>query len=129
MKQGIITMENSQIMVMSSPEGTIQMTTEEIASLFHITAASVERHIKRIFADQMLYEYQVRTKHVKMLGSKRCIIEYYNLDMLIALSFRIATDSSKAFRCWIGKQVLRSLNTNSRPPIILQIPIHTGKAN
>ena len=116
-------------MVISSPEGTIQMTAEEIASLFHITAASVERHIKRIFTEEILYEYQVRTKHVKMFGGKRCIIEYYNLDMVIALGFRIDTDSSKIFRCWIGKQVLQSLNTNSRPPIILHIPVYAGNAN
>lgn len=129
MKRGIITIETKHIMVTLSPEGTIQMTTEEIASLFNVTVASIERHIKKIFAGQMLFEYEVRTKHVKLLGSKRCIIEYYNLDMIIALSFRIDTYSSKAFRKWIGKQILQSLKMKSLPPIILQIPTHTGKAN
>lgn len=105
------------------------MTTEEIASIFHVTVASIERHIKKIFAEQTLYEHQVLTRHVEMLGNKRCFIEYYNLDMIIALSFRIDTCSSKEFRRWIGKQVLQSLKTKSLPPIIIRIPTHSGTVN
>ncbi|WP_286156173.1 MULTISPECIES: lipofamily protein [Bacteroidales] len=129
MKRGIITIETNHIRGTLSSEGTIQMTTEEIASLFNVTVACIERHIKKIFAGKMLYECEVRTKHVDMFGSKRCIIEYYNLDMIIALSFQIDTYSSKVFRKCIGKQILQSLKMKSLPPIILQIPIHTGEAN
>ncbi len=129
MKRGSITIEPNRITVVLSSEGTVQMTAEEIASIFHVTAVSIERHIKKIFEEQMLYEHEVRKKHVKMIGNKRCITEYYNLDMIIALSFRIDSYSSKAFRRWIGKQILRSLNTKSLPPIILQIPIHSGETN
>ena len=49
--------------------------------------------------------------------------------MIIALSFQIDTYSSKVFRKCIGKQILQSLKMKSLPPIILQIPIHTGEAN
>ena len=115
MKRGIITIETNHIRGTLSSEGTIQMTTEEIASLFNVTVACIERHIKKIFAG--------------MFRSKRYIIEYYNLDMIIALSFQIDTYSSKAFRKCIGKQILQSLKMKSLPPIILQIPIHTGEAN
>ncbi len=129
MKRGSITIEPNRITVVLSSEGTVQMTAEEIASIFHVTAISIERHIKKIFAGQMLYEHEVRKKHVKMIENKQCITEYYNLDMIIALSFRIDSYSSKAFRRWIGKQILRSLNTKSLPPIILQIPTHSGETN
>lgn len=129
MKRGIISIETNRIMVTLSSEGTIRMTAEEIASLFYVTTASIERHIKKIFDRQMLFEHEVRTKHVKMLGSRQCIVEYYNLGMIIALSFQVDTYSSKAFRKWIGEQILQSLRTKSLPPIILQIPIQTGEAN
>ena len=129
MKRGFITIETNRVTVILSSEGTVQMTAEEIASLFYVTTISIERHIKKIFAEQMLYEYEVRTRHMKMFENRRCIVEYYNLDMIIALSFRINTYSSKAFRRWIGKQILHSLKTKSLPPIILQIPIHSNEAN
>lgn len=129
MKRGIITIETNRIRGTLSSEGTIQMTTEEIASLFNVTVACIERHIKKIFAEQMLYEYEVRTKQMKIFGNRRCVTEYYNLDMVVALSFRIDSDSSKAFRRWLGELVLQALKTKPLLPIILQIPIHTGKAN
>ncbi len=129
MERGIISIEKKRVTVVLSPEGSIQMTAEEIASLFYVTTASIERHIKKIFAEQMLYEYEVRTKQMKIFGNRRCVTEYYNLDMVVALSFRIDSDSSKAFRRWLGEQVLQALKTKPLRPIILQIPIHTGKAN
>ena len=40
MKRVIITMETNRIMGVLSSAGTIQMTTEEIASIFQVTVAS-----------------------------------------------------------------------------------------
>ena len=97
------------------------MTAEEIASMFHVTAANVERHIEKIFAAHELDEREVRTERHTIRNGKRHIIEYYNLDIIIALCFRIDTPSSKALRRWIAKQVVRSLQPKPTTPIILRI--------
>lgn len=129
MKRGAITIEPNRITVTLSPEGTVRMTAEEIASIFHVTAARIERHIKKIFAEHELDEHEVRTEQVKMHGGKRYLADYYNLDMIIALCFRIDSYPSKAFRQWIGEQIVRSLKTKPIAPIILQIRTHAGGAN
>lgn len=129
MKRGTITIEPDRIAVTPSSDGTIRMTTEGIASIFHVTAASVERHIEKIFAAHELDEREMRTEQHIIRDGKRYIVEYYNLHMIIALSFRIGTPPSKAFRRWISEQVVRSLRPIPTTPIILQIHTHTSGAN
>jgi len=105
------------------------MTTEEIATIFHVTTANVERRIAKLLAEGELDEREARTEEVKICGSRKCIIEYYNLDMVIALSYRIDTPASKAFRRWIGERVLRSLKREAAPPLILRIEKRNEIAN
>ncbi len=117
MKRGTITIELNRITV---SEGAVWMTAEEVASIFHVTVPSVGRHIKKIFAEHELDECEVRTEQNVIRRGKRYIVEYYNLDMVIALGFRIDTTPSKAFRQWIAKQVVKSLRVKT-PPLVLQI--------
>lgn len=129
MKRGTITIEPDRIAVTPSSDGTVWMTAEEIASIFHVTAAYVERHIEKIFAAQELDEREVRTEQHIIRSGKRYIVEYYNLDMIIALGFRIGTPPSKAFRQWITGQIVRAIRTKSTIPIILQIHSQISQAN
>lgn len=129
MKRGTITIDPDRIAVALSSDGTVWMAVEEIASIFHVSGAAVERHIEKIIASRELNEYEVKTEEIKQRDRKRCIIEYYNLDMIIALCFRIGTPPSKAFRQWITEQVVRAVSTNPTIPIILQIHSHIGRSN
>lgn len=129
MKRGTITIDPDRIAVELSSDGIVRMTVEEIASIFHVTGATVKRHIEKIIASRELNEYEVKTEEIKQRDKKRCIIEYYNLDMIIALCFRIGTPPSKAFRRWITEQVVRTVGTKSTIPIILQIHSHISQAN
>ncbi len=121
MNRGTIAITPNRIAITLSSDGTMWMTTEEIATIFHATAASVERHIKKLLAKGELDERKVRMEEIKICGGCRCIVEYYNLDLIIALSYRIDTPASKAFRRWIGERVLRSLKREAVPPLILRI--------
>ncbi len=105
------------------------MTVEEIASIFHVTAANVERRIVKLLAEGELDEREARTEEVKIHGGRRYIAEYYNLDMVIALSYRIDTPASKAFRRWVGERVIRSLRKAAAQPLILRIERRNETAN
>lgn len=124
-----ITIEPDRIAVTLSADGTVWMTVEEIASIFHVTGATVERHIEKIFAECELGKRKVRTEQNIVRNGRRYVAEYYNLDMIIALCFRIDTPSSKAFRRWIGNRVLRSLKREAAPPLILRIDRATDRIN
>lgn len=91
MKRGKIIIEPTCIAVTLSADGTVWMTIEEIATIFQVTTASVERRIIKMLDERELDEREARTEEVKICGSRRCIVEYYNLDMVIALSYRIDT--------------------------------------
>lgn len=129
MKRGTITIEPAHVVVVLSSDGTVWMTVEEIASIFHITGASVERHIEKLFSECELDERKVPTEQSIVRNGRRYVVEYYNLDMIIALCFRIDTPASKAFRRWITEQVVRAIRTRPTIPIILQIHSHISQAN
>lgn len=129
MKRGTLIIESNRIAVVLSSDGTVWMTVEEIASIFHITGASLERHIAKLFSECELDKRKVRTEQSIVRNGRRYVIEYYNLDMIIALSYRIDMPSSKAFRRWITEQVIRAVKTKSTIPIVLQIHSHISQAN
>ncbi len=129
MKRGTITIDSARIAVALSSDGTVWMTVEEIATIFQITSTGIERHIKKLFATGELDEHKVKMEQSIVRNGRRYVVEYYNLDMIIALCFRIDTPASKAFRRWITEQVVRAIRTKSTIPIILQIHSHIGQAN
>ncbi len=129
MIRGTIIIEPNRIAVTLSSDGTVWMTVEEIASIFHVTAANVERRIAKLLAEGELDECEARTEAVKIGGGRRYLAEYYNLNMIIALSYRIDTPASKAFRRWVGERVIRSLKREAAPPLILRIERRNEIAN
>lgn len=126
MKRGTIIIDPDRITVTLSSDGTVWMTVEKIASIFHVTATSVERRIAKLLAEGELDERRVRTEQNIIRSGKRHIVEYYNLDAIIALCFRINTPPSKAFQRWIAKQVVQSLRTKTTVQVILQIGSRIG---
>ena len=129
MNRGNITITPNRIAVALSSDGTVWMTIEEIASIFHTTAASIERCIAKLLMEGELDEHNVRTEQNIVRNRRRYVVEYYNLDMIIALSYRIDTPASKAFRRWVGNRVLRSLKREATPPLILRIDRATDRIN
>lgn len=129
MKRGTLIIESNRIAVVLSSDGTVWMTVEEIASIFHITGASLERHIAKLFSECELDKRKVRTEQNIVRNRRRYVAEYYNLDMIIALCFRIGTPPSKAFRRWITEQVVRAVRAKPIIPIVLQIHSHISQAN
>ena len=76
MKRGTITIEPAHVVVVLSSDGTVWMTVEEIASIFHVTGASVEQHIKKLFAAGELDERKVPTEQSIVRNGRRYVVEY-----------------------------------------------------
>ena len=129
MKRGTITIEPAHVVVALSSDGTVWMTVEEIASIFHTTVASIERCIAKLLMEGELDGHNVRTEQSIVRNGRRYAVEYYNLDMIIALCFRIDTPPNKAFRRWITEQVLRSLKREPIRPLVLRIESRNETAN
>ena len=78
----------------------------EIAKLFHCFPQKIEMNLRSIFKSHLLWESDVTyTYRYTYKGQERQAV-YYNLEVLIFLSYRIATFEAKIFRQFINS-VLR----------------------
>jgi hypothetical protein len=125
MKRGTITIRNTnsdnvQIYLELSEDCTVWMTKNEIASLFNVYRSSVEASLKLVFKHDGLLEKTVRKEEFQTLGNvQKCIVEYFNLEVIIALSYRLDSYPCIHFRQWVAKQVVLSCKKSS--PIIVQL--------
>ncbi|MBS7825104.1 virulence RhuM family protein [Wohlfahrtiimonas chitiniclastica] len=83
---------------------TVWLTQRQIVELFQSSKATVSEHIKNIYTDEeLLPEATVRKiRTVQQEGTREVArnLEYYNLDMIIALGYRINSKIATQFRIW-----------------------------
>ncbi|WP_288730155.1 virulence RhuM family protein [uncultured Fusobacterium sp.] len=86
-------------------DGTIWLNQLEIAELFQTTKQNISKHIKAIFNDGELKEkvvvnYQLTTtKHGAIKGkSQSKEVVFYNLDMILAIGYRVRSPRGIQFR-------------------------------
>ncbi|NDV93570.1 hypothetical protein D0T84_01385 [Dysgonomonas sp. 521] len=82
-------------------DGTVWMTINEIADLFGVYSPTISKHLKAIFKDGLLREDEVTKEYRYTKDTGEYIRIYYNLQMIIFLSFRIQSLYTKAFREWV----------------------------
>ena len=86
-------------------EGTVWLNQLQIAELFQTTKQNISKHIKAILEDGELDEkvvvnYQLTTsKHGAMEGKvQRKEVAFYNLDMILAVGYRVRSPRGVQFR-------------------------------
>jgi len=104
MKREIITIENGRVSIPAS--ANIWMTQYEIARMFECFVAKVSCNVRAILKTGVLDETKVcRFYYYKDGGS----VEQYNLEMITALSFRIKSYNSDAFRNWLMRKAVTNV--------------------
>ncbi|MFZ1236268.1 MAG: hypothetical protein WAR39_04615 [Prevotella sp.] len=107
-----------------SEDGTVWITKHELADLFEVYPVTISSNIAAIFKSGELFETEViRTSNVK--GRNGVFIEYYNLDVIIALSFRMKGGICRLFREWIIERIKQPMLQSKQQPILIQL----GKNN
>lgn len=83
---------------------TIWLSQAQIGNVFVVKKAAVSKHIKNIFADGELAQRATVSKMetVQREGGRliKRNIEYYNLDMIIAIGYRVNSVRATQFRIW-----------------------------
>ena len=82
--------------------GTVWLSQNEIAELFQTTKQNISKHIKAIFEDNELDEistvnYQLTVQNEGNRRIKR-ELTYYNLDMILAIGYRVRSSRGIQFR-------------------------------
>ncbi len=80
---------------------TVWLTQAQLIELYHSSKSNISEHIKHIFEDGELdQEAVVRKFRTTAADGKNYQVMYYNLDMIIAIGYRVRTQVGVHFRQW-----------------------------
>ena len=89
---------------------TIWLTLNQIASLFNKDKSVVSRHLRNIYREGELIEEETVAKNATVQNESgrtvRRTIDYYNLDAIISVGYRVNSKQGTQFRIW-ATSVLR----------------------
>ncbi len=87
----------------------VWLTKNHIATIYKTTRQNIEQHINNIYNDKELIKeatckdfLQVQKEGNRNVKRK---IDHYNLDMIIALGYRVQSDIAVRFRIWATKRL------------------------
>ncbi|MDR0696609.1 MAG: virulence RhuM family protein [Christensenellaceae bacterium] len=110
--------KKNEIVIYTTPDGqtkvevvfdgeTVWLPQSKIVDLFQSSKSNISEHIKRIFADGELdkevvvRKYRTTTPHGAMQDKTQSHeVDFYNLDMILAIGYRVNSARGIAFRKW-----------------------------
>lgn len=83
---------------------TVWLSLEQMSDLFQRDKSTISRHIKNIFAEgELVREATVANfATVQNEGDRKVerVIDYYNLDVIISVGYRVKSQRGVQFRIW-----------------------------
>jgi len=111
---------NNEIMIYEDKDGVTKvnvkftnedlwLTQNQLASIYKTTQQNISLHIKSIYNDGELQENSTNKKFllVQKEGNREVKrnIDHYNLDMIIALGYRVQSEVAVRFRIWATERL------------------------
>lgn len=78
---------------------TVWLSQEQLSVLFNKAKSTINEHIKNIFLEKELIESNVMRKFGNSEFAKKPI-NFYNLDMIISVGYRVNSSQGTLFRIW-----------------------------
>ncbi|TEB06563.1 hypothetical protein Psch_00095 [Pelotomaculum schinkii] len=99
--------DNPQSVEMRYEDENIWLTQKMLATLYDVDVRTINEHIQKIYSDHELEsESTIRNfRIVQTEGSRQVAreVKHYNLQMIIAVGFKINSDRAVQFRKWVNK--------------------------
>ena len=111
-----MTEPNSQLLIYQTPDGnikidvrlkdeTVWLTQAHLCELFQKSKATISEHISNIFKEGELVEDSVVRKfRTTAYDGKSYETNYYNLDVIISVGYRVKSLQGTQFRIWATQQ-------------------------
>ena len=112
MKKGneIILFENQEVKLeVNLKDETVWLNTEHMAQLFGRDYKTIRKHINNALKEELKNEvvvakFENTTEHGAIQGKTQThMVEYYNLDMIISVGYRVKSNNGVIFRKWANK--------------------------
>ncbi len=85
---------------------TLWLSQKQIGELYQKSKATISEHIANIFEEEELErDSVVRNFRTTAADGKNYDIDYYNLDMIIAIGFRVRSRVGTQFRRWANERL------------------------
>ncbi|MDE6660833.1 MAG: virulence RhuM family protein [Anaeroplasmataceae bacterium] len=84
----------------SPNEETVWLTQAGLVQLFDVDKSRISRHIKNILSCKELPKSVVAENATTALDGKTYLVKYYNLDMILAVGYRVNSKRGILFRKW-----------------------------
>ena len=89
---------------------TIWLTQKAMAELFGVNISAISKHLKNIFEegelqeDMVVSKMEITTEHGAIKGKTQTrSVNFYNLDAIISVGYRINSTKATRFRQWATK--------------------------
>ena len=114
-EQGLTPYETREILFYKTENGEVRveillfqenlwLTQAKMAELFEVQKAAISKHLKNIFESGELSEDSVVSKmETTAADGKRYQTNYYNLDAIIAVGYRVNSKKATMFRIWASR--------------------------
>ena len=103
MKNEIIIFENQNVKLeVNMKDETVWLTQEQMSLLFGKAKSTINEHVKNIYKEKELFENETMRKFGNSEFSDKPT-NYYNLDMIISVGFRVKSQNGIIFRRWANK--------------------------
>ncbi len=112
MKKGneIILFENQEVKLeVNLKDETVWLNTEQMAQLFGRDYKTIRKHINNALKEELKNEvvvakFENTTEHGAIQSKTQThMVEYYNLDMIISVGYRVKSNNGVIFRKWANK--------------------------
>ncbi|WP_299018329.1 virulence protein RhuM/Fic/DOC family protein [uncultured Tepidimonas sp.] len=115
---GTNSIPRGEVLLYESGDGSVQvnvrldresvwLTQEQMSALFHRERSVITKHIRNVFAEGELEREAVCAKFAHTAADgKTYQVEYYNLDVIISVGYRVKSLQGTRFRQW-ATRVLR----------------------
>lgn len=110
MKNEIIIFEDQNVKLeVNMKDETVWLSLDQMAKLFDRDKSVISRHIKNSLNEEcnikeVVTKFATTTKHGAIAGKTQThMVEYYNLDMIISVGYRVKSKNGIIFRKWANK--------------------------
>lgn len=98
--------EDKDSIEMRYEDENIWLTQKMMATLYDVSVAAVNQHLKKIFEDGELQEEAVIKKYlITATDGKKYNTNHYNLQAIIAVGFKVNNQRAVRFRVWANQIV------------------------
>ena len=106
---------NSELIIYTTEDGltkvdvtfdndTVWLTQDQMANLFQRDKSTISRHIKNVFEEGELERNSVVANFATTaVDGKKYKVDYYNLDVIISVGYRVKSQRGVQFRIWASE--------------------------